>query len=129
VGTVVGLLVSGHPAKDGSAADGISTGTRTSAAPPSTVAAFNGGLSPVVNPSDHKGGTLNFDAQSTPDSFDPGNTYLPWVMNFDRLFAMPMFTYKSCPGSCGLQFVPGLATDMGTVSSDGMYWQVHIQCD
>jgi ABC-type transport system substrate-binding protein len=131
VGTVVGLLVSGHPAKDGPAADGISTGTgtSTSAAPPSTVAAFNGGLSTVVNPSDHKGGTLNFDAQGTPDSFDPGNTYLPWVLNFDRLFAMPMFTYKSCPGSCGLQLVPGLATDMGTVSSDGMTWTFHIQSD
>ena len=83
----------------------------------------------MVNPSDHKGGTLNFDAQSTPDSFDPGNTYLPWVMNFDRLFAMPLFTYKSCPGSCGLQLVPDLATGLGTVSSDGMTWTFHIQSD
>jgi peptide/nickel transport system substrate-binding protein len=128
-GTVVGLLVSGHPAKGKSAAGGGSSAS-TSAAPPSTAAAaFNGGLSAVVNPSDHKGGTLIFDAQSTPDSFDPGNTYLPWVMNFDRLFAMPLFTYKSCPGSCGLQVVPDLATDMGTVSSDGMTWTFHIQSD
>ena len=126
-GTVVGLLVSGHPAK-GKSASGSSRAS-TSAAPPSTLAAFNGGLSTVVNPSDHKGGTLNFDAQSTPDSFDPGNTYLPWVMNFDRLFAMPLFTYKSCPGSCGLQLVPDLATDLGTVSSDGMTWTFHIQSD
>jgi peptide/nickel transport system substrate-binding protein len=43
-------------------------------------------------------------------------------MNFDRLFAMPLFTYKSCPGACGLQLVPDLATDLGTVSSDGMTW-------
>jgi ABC-type transport system substrate-binding protein len=125
-GTVVGLLVSGHQAK-GKSASGSSAST--SAAPPSTVAAFNGGLSTVVNPSDHRGGTLIFDAQSTPDSFDPGNTYLPWVLNFDRLFAMPLFTYKSCPGSCGLQLVPDLATDMGTVSSDGMTWTFHIQSD
>jgi ABC-type transport system substrate-binding protein/predicted Ser/Thr protein kinase len=129
-GTVVGLLVSGHPAKGKSAAGGSSAST--SAAPPSTgtaAAAFNGGLSTVVNPSGHKGGTLNFDAQSTPDSFDPGNTYVPWVMNFDRLFAMPLFTYKSCPGACGLQLVPDLATDLGTVSSDGMTWTFHIQSD
>jgi ABC-type transport system substrate-binding protein/predicted Ser/Thr protein kinase len=128
-GTVVGLLVSGHPAT-GKAASGSSSAS-TSAAPPSTstAAAFNGGLSTVVDPSDHKGGTLIFDAQSTPDSFDPGNTYLPWVMNFDRLFAMPLFTYKSCPGSCGLQLVPDLATDLGTVSSDGMTWTFHIQSD
>ncbi|MGH3202240.1 MAG: ABC transporter substrate-binding protein [Streptosporangiaceae bacterium] len=131
-GTVTGLLVSGHPTTGKSASGGsssASTSTSTGAAPPSTVAVFNGGLSTVVNPSDHKGGTLNFDAQSTPDSLDPGNTYLPWVMNFDRLFAMPLFTYKSCPGSCGLQLVPDLATDRGTVSSDGMTWTFHIQSD
>jgi peptide/nickel transport system substrate-binding protein len=128
-GTVVGLLVSGHPAKGKSASGGSSASGSTSAAPPSTVAAFNGGLSSVVNSSDHQGGTLNFDAQGTPDSFDPGNTYLAWVMNFDRLFAMPLFTYKSCPGSCGLQLVPDLATDMGTVSADGMTWTFHIQSD
>jgi peptide/nickel transport system substrate-binding protein len=81
----------------------------------------------VVNPSTHKGGTLIYDNSSTPDSFDPGNTYYAWVLNFDRLFAMPMFTYKSCPGSCGLQLVPDLATDMGTVSSDGLTWTFHIQ--
>ena len=130
-GTVTGLLLSGHPAKVPSASGGSSGGsgasTSTSAAPPGTAAAFNAGLTAVVNPSDHKGGTLVFDAQSTPDSFDPGNTYLPWVTNFDRLFAMPLFTYKSCPGSCGLQLVPDLAADPGTVSSDGMTWTFHIQ--
>jgi ABC-type transport system substrate-binding protein len=124
VGTAVGLLASGHPGHGGSASAGRSG---TASAPPGTVAAFNGGLSTVVNPSDHKGGTLIFDAQGTPDSFDPGNTYLPWVMNFDRLFAMPMFTYKSCPGQCGLQLVPDLATDLGTVSAEGLTWTFHIQ--
>src|ERR1039457_6071337 len=73
--------------------------------------AFNNGLPSVVNPSSTKGGTLIFDDSSTPDSFDPGNTYYAWVLNFDRLFAMPLFTYKSCPGTCGLQLVPDLATD------------------
>ena len=51
------------------------------------------------------------------------------MLNFDRLFAMPMFTYKSCPGSCGLQLVPDLATDMGTASYDGLTWTFHIQSD
>jgi peptide/nickel transport system substrate-binding protein len=135
-GTAVALVASsGHPGPGGSATGGggTSSGTSTSAAPPSTgvstAAAFNAGLNGVVNASAHQGGTLTFDAQSTPDSFDPGNTYLPWVMNFDRLFAMPLFTYKSCPGSCGLQLVPDLATDLGTVSSDGMTWTFHIQSD
>jgi ABC-type transport system substrate-binding protein/predicted Ser/Thr protein kinase len=124
-GTAVGLSLSGHSPKGGPPSGGSSASSGT--AQPRTAAAFNVGLSSVVNPSDHKGGTLTFDAQGTPDSFDPGNTYLPWVMNFDRLFAMPMFTYKSCPGQCGLQLVPDLATGMGTVSADGMTWTFHIQ--
>jgi peptide/nickel transport system substrate-binding protein len=89
--------------------------------------AFNAGVSSVVNPSTGKGGTLIYDSSSTPDSFDPGNTYYAWVLNFDRLFTMPLFTYKSCPGTCGLQLVPVLATDMGTVSSNGLTWTFHIQ--
>jgi len=123
-GTAAGLLASGSPPNRGSAPGGGST-----TSPPRAAVAFNGGLSTVVNPSDHKGGTLTFDAQSAPDSFDPGNTYLPWVMNFDRLFTLPLFTYKSCPGQCGLQLVPGLATGLGTVSPDGMTWTFHIQPD
>src|ERR1039458_3230518 len=65
--------------------------------------AYNAGVTSVVNPSSAKGGTLIYDNSSTPDSFDPGNTYYAWVLNFDRLFTMPMFTYKSCPGTCGEQ--------------------------
>jgi peptide/nickel transport system substrate-binding protein len=133
-GAVAGLLASGHSghpgsAGGGSASGGASASASTSGSAPGTLAAFNGGLSGVVNPSAHKGGTLTFAAQGTPDSFDPGNTYLTWVINFDRLFAMPMFTYKSCPGACGLTLVPGLATDLGTVSSDGLTWTFHIQPD
>src|ERR1017187_1319005 len=98
-----------------SSSSSSSGGTSTSG---TSSVAFNAGLTSVVNPSSTKGGTLIFDDSSTPDSFDPGNTYYAWVLNFDRLFAMPLFTYKSCPGTCGLQLVPALATDMGTTSAD-----------
>jgi peptide/nickel transport system substrate-binding protein len=91
--------------------------------------AFNAGITSVVNPSTHKGGTLTYDLSNTPDSTDPGNTYYAFMLNFDRLYAMPMFTYKSCPGSCGLQLVPDLATDMGTTSDNGLTWTFHIQSD
>lgn len=90
---------------------------------------FNAGLTTVVNPSTHKGGTLIYDVRSSPDSFDPGNTYYAWVLDFDHLFTMPLFDYKSCPGSCGLQLVPDLATDMGTTSDHGLTWTFHIQSD
>jgi peptide/nickel transport system substrate-binding protein len=107
---------------------GSSSGSSSSSSTPTTGAtAFNAGISGVVNPSTHKGGTLIFDNSSTPDSFDPGNTYYAWVLDFDHLFTLPMFDYKSCAGSCGEQLVPALATDMGTVSNNGLTWTFHIQ--
>jgi peptide/nickel transport system substrate-binding protein len=120
-GAAAALLISACSSSS-SSSSGSSSATPTTGA-----VAFNAGISSVVNPSTHKGGTLIFDNSSTPDSFDPGNTYYAWVLNFDRLFAMPMFTYKSCPGSCGLQLVPDLATDMGTTSDNGLTWTFHIQ--
>jgi peptide/nickel transport system substrate-binding protein len=90
-------------------------------------ATYNAGVTGVVNPSNAKGGTLTMALSSVPDSFDPGNTYYAWVLDFDNLFTMPMFTYKSCPGACGAQVVPDLATDLGTVSDKGLTWTFHIQ--
>jgi peptide/nickel transport system substrate-binding protein len=88
---------------------------------------FNAGVTSVVNPSTAKGGTLTFAYSSTPDSFDPGNTYYAYVLNFNRLYATPLVTYKSCPGACGNTLVPGIATSLGQVSSDGLVWTYHIK--
>src|ERR1019366_8580490 len=82
-----------------------------------------------VNPSTHKGGTLTFGDSSTPDSTDPGNTYYAFMWNFTRLYTMPLMTYKSCSGSCGLQVVPDLATGPGVVSDNGLTWTYHLQPD
>ena len=98
LGAVAALLISAC-SSSGSSSSGSTT-------PTTAAVAFNAGVTSVVNASTHKGGTLTYDNSSTPDSFDPGNTYYAWVLNFDRLFVMPMFTYKSCPGSCGLTLVP-----------------------
>jgi peptide/nickel transport system substrate-binding protein len=121
IGAAAALMISACSSSSSSSSSGSSNNTTTGAV------AFNAGISSVVNPSTHKGGTLTFDNSSTPDSFDPGNTYYAWVLNFDRLFVMPMYTFKSCPGPCGEQLVPDLATDMGTVSSDGLTWTFHIK--
>ena len=89
---------------------------------------FNAGITGVVNPSSHKGGTLNFASSAgIPDSADPGNTYYAQMWNLTRLYAMPLTTYKSCPGKCGLQVVPDLATSLGVVSNNGLTWTYHIQ--
>ena len=83
----------------------------------------------MVNPSTTKGGTINFGNSSAPDSTDPGNTYYAYMWNFTRLYVMPLMTYKSCPGQCGLQVVPDLATGPGVVSDNGLTWTYHIQPD
>jgi peptide/nickel transport system substrate-binding protein len=90
-------------------------------------AGFNAAVTKIVNPSNHKGGTISFGLSSTPDSTDPANTYYAWMWNFSRLYTMPLMTYKSCPGACGLQVVPDLATGPGIVSNNGLTWTYHIQ--
>jgi peptide/nickel transport system substrate-binding protein len=95
----------------------------------SSPAVFNAAITKVVNPSTHKGGTLSFGLSSTPDSTDPGNTYYAFMWNLTRLYTMPLMTYKSCPGKCGLQVVPDLATGPGVVSDNGLTWTYHIQPD
>jgi peptide/nickel transport system substrate-binding protein len=104
-----------------------SSGSSSSGSSPSGTATYNAATTSVVNPSTAKGGTLSLALSSTPDSFDPGNTYYAWVLDFDNLFTMPLFMYKPCPGTCGAQLAPDLATDMGTVSNNGLTYTVHIQ--
>lgn len=104
----------------GAAASGGSTGS-------SGAAAYNAANTGIVNPSDKKGGTITFAESSVPDSLDPGNTYYAWTWNFTRLYATPLTTYESAPGSAGNTVVPGIATSLGTVSDNGLVWTYHIK--
>jgi peptide/nickel transport system substrate-binding protein len=89
---------------------------------------FNEGLTTVAQPSNHKtSGTITFEEFSSPDSTDPARTYYAANWNFIRLYTTSLMTYKSCPGKCGLQLVPGLATAPGTVSRSGLTWTYHIK--
>src|SRR5882757_8789430 len=90
-------------------------------------AAYNAGITGVVNPSTHKGGTLTFAWRSAPDSFDPGNTYYAAVWDFARFYSQALMTYKACPGACGKTIVPGLATAPGVVSDNGLTWTYHLR--
>ncbi len=109
------------------AACGGSSGGSGSGGGSSSSAAYNTGVTKAVNPSSQKGGTITYAESSVPDSFDPGNTYYAWVLNFNRLYATPLVTYKSCPGTCGDQIVPGLATSLGQVSDNGLTWTYHLK--
>ena len=88
---------------------------------------FNAALTGVVNLSNHKGGTLIYDLENSPDSTDPGNTYFDDMWDFTRLYGQSLMTYKSCPGTCGLQLVPRLATGPGVVGDHGLTWTYHIR--
>src|SRR5579859_5635322 len=69
--------------------------------------AYGAGITSIVNPSTHKGGTLTFDWRSAPDSFDPGNTYYASDWDFARFYSQALMTYKNCRGACGRTLVPG----------------------
>jgi len=89
---------------------------------------FNAAVNGVVNPSSHKGGTIVLDNSSGPDSTDAGNTYYAFNLNFTRLYATPLTTYKRCPGyTCGATVVPGLATALGTSSDGNKVWTYHLK--
>jgi peptide/nickel transport system substrate-binding protein len=121
--TAVGAIAAlGLAACGGGSSSGGSGGSSSS-----SPAGFNAAVTKVVNPSTKKGGTLSFGFSSTPDSTDPGNTYYAFMWNFTRLYTMPLMTYKSCPGQCGLQVVPDLATGPGVVTNNGLTWTYHIK--
>jgi peptide/nickel transport system substrate-binding protein len=110
----------------GGATSGSGGGTGSTGAAGTNVVA-NAGVTGIVNPSDKKGGTLTFASSSTPDSMDPGNEYYAWTLNFSRLYATPLLTYKSAPGGAGTMMVPGIATGLGQVSPDGLTWTYNIK--
>jgi|ERR1017187_357693 peptide/nickel transport system substrate-binding protein len=108
----------------GSGSGGGSGGSGTSS---NSASSYGVGITGVVNQSTHKGGTLTYDWRSAPDSFDPGNTYYAAVWDFARLYSEALMTFKSCPGTCGTQLVPGLAAAPGVVSNNGLTWTYHLK--
>ena len=124
-----GLAVVGAVAALVAAACGGSSGGGggTSGSSSSSAPGFNAAVTKVVNPSTHKGGTIVYADSSAPDSTDAGNTYYAFNLNFTRLYATPLTTYKSCAGSCGTTLVPALATALGTASNGNKTWTYHIK--
>jgi peptide/nickel transport system substrate-binding protein len=125
---IMGLAAFGTVAALTLAACSSSSSSGGGAGAPTTTSGFNSAVTGIVNPSNKKtNGTISFGLSSTPDSTDPGNTYYAFMWNFTRLYTMPLMTFKSCPGACGLQVVPDLATGPGVVSNNGLTWTYHIQ--
>jgi peptide/nickel transport system substrate-binding protein len=70
---------------------------------------------------------MTFDLNISPDSTDYQNSYDAYMWDFARLYSMQLVTYKSCPGTCGLQLVPGLAQSLGTPSDGDRVWTYHLK--
>jgi peptide/nickel transport system substrate-binding protein len=122
VGAVVALVAAACGGSSGGGTSSSSTSPSSSSA-----SGFNAAVNSVVNPSTHKGGTIVYDNSSAPDSTDAGNTYYAFNLNFTRLYATPLTTYKSCPGACGTSIVPALATGLGVASNGNKTWTYHIK--
>jgi peptide/nickel transport system substrate-binding protein len=93
----------------------------------SSSGSFDSAVNSVVRPSSAKGGTITYDSTGAPDSTDAGNTYYAFNLNFTRLYATPLTTYKACPGKCGVALVPGLATALGVPSDGNKTWTYHLK--
>jgi peptide/nickel transport system substrate-binding protein len=126
LGASAALALAACSSSSSSSSSGSSSGSPTSSSSAAT-AGFNSAVTNVTSPSTATGGTINFGNSSAPDSTDPGNTYYAYMWNFVRLYTMPLMTYKSCPGQCGLQVVPDLATAPGVVSDNGLTWTYTLQ--
>ncbi len=110
------------------AAASCSSGTTGPAAHGADTITANYGLTGVVNPSTHKGGTLVLGGTQDLDSVDPVNQYYAYSWDFSRYYARPLMAYKvGAPGSASIQLVPGLAASAPTVSADGKTWTVKIR--
>ena len=119
VGAVVALVAAACGGSSGGSGSGSGSG--------SSSAKFNTAINSVVNPSSHKGGTIVYDNSSAPDSTDAGNTYYAFNLNFTRLYATPLTTFKSCAGPCGNAIVPALATTLGVASNGNKTWTFHLK--
>ena len=88
---------------------------------------YNAGNTSIINPSTDNTGTVKYALSSTPDSFDPGNTYYAWVWDFSRLYAAPLTTFSPKPGNDSLTLVPDLASALGQPSDGGKTWTYHLR--
>jgi len=82
-------------------------------------AAKNAAITGVVQPSDKKGGTLNFAAESDFDSLDPARTYYAFSWNFQRIYQRTLLMFAPKVGEAGAQVVPDLASGKGEYTDGG----------
>ncbi|MEV4135861.1 ABC transporter substrate-binding protein [Dactylosporangium sp. NPDC049742] len=90
-------------------------------------AAFNAGLTEVVNPSTATGGTLKLASAHDVDSWDPTRSYVTAVYNLQRLYVRTLLTPDAKPGADGLKLVPDLASALPEISADKLTYTFRLR--
>jgi peptide/nickel transport system substrate-binding protein len=124
-GLALAACSSSKPSSNNSS--GAPSGNTSSGSTKGVSAAYDAGNSGIVNASSNTGGVVKYALSSTPDSFDPGNTYYAFVWDSSRLWARALTTFKPAPGKDGLTLVPDLAQSLGTPSEGGKTWTYKLR--
>src|SRR5436190_7357691 len=83
-------------------------------------------LAPNAADTPTPGGTLNVLGASDTDYLDPNISYYPIGFSLFRQFSRQLYSYAAVAGQTD-RAVPDLATDMPTISSDGLTYTVTIR--
>jgi len=73
------------------------------------------------------GGTVKVVEGTYPDSLDPDFSYTTQGLEADDTVYIPLLTYAAKEGTAGTQLIPGLATALPTVSSDGLTYTMTMR--
>jgi peptide/nickel transport system substrate-binding protein len=78
-------------------------------------------------PSGKSGGTITEVFGTAPDSLDPGMGYTTQALEPDSVAYIPLLTYSHQSGAAGGTIIPGLATSLPTISSDGKTYTLTLR--
>jgi peptide/nickel transport system substrate-binding protein len=73
------------------------------------------------------GGTIKVAGGTAPDSLDPDFGYTTQALEADNMVYTPMLQYAFKSGTAGTALIPGLATALPTVSSDGLTYTMTLR--
>src|SRR5947209_11028585 len=74
-----------------------------------------------------KGGAVTVLFGTAPDSLDPGMGYTTQALEPDQTAYIPLVTYAHVAGTAGGKLIPGLATSLPKISSDGKTYTLTLR--
>src|SRR5947209_20049032 len=73
------------------------------------------------------GGSVTVLFGTAPDSLDPGMGYTTQALEPDQTAYIPLVTYAHVAGTAGGKLIPGLATSLPKISSDGKTYTLMLR--